>query len=431
MALVLLLPHGSSSAGKNSGQTGTPQNITNITNPLTTIGPSTTSINQSVYTTTVTSGQGNQSFNYTNYIDNLTNTNGQGTTSIFYAYCVGSLTPPFNQSYYSELGPSGAINWTGTSSYPIPFSGGACTSTGSTVYCIGNSQIFANISEKAYYAPITPGGIGTWAATTNYPVPFSSGSCSTYNSYIYCIGTTSSQYSNEVFYAQILPTGLGPWKQTTNYPVKFYGGECNAYNGYIYCVGDTYINVSSLVSHYANSGNSLSANQLFAGGNIPGLNISFDYYAPISSVGVGSWTRMSSTPQPVDGGSCTISNATIYCLGGSSAEEQLGVLSQNATALNQSSGYLSSLFSNDTSASFYASIESNGTVGTWNYSAPYLGQIGGGRCASNGSNIYCIGGLANSQSVYFSQLSNVGVDSWLPTTDYPIPFYFGYCATNA
>ncbi|MDE1865584.1 MAG: hypothetical protein KGH94_03025 [Candidatus Micrarchaeota archaeon] len=460
LLLGLMLSHNTSTGGKNGSQPQ-PYNITNITNPATTIGPTTTG--QS--TTTTTQPQTNQSggFNYSQYIQQQNNQGGSATTTILYVYCVGSPTPYFNQSYYSQISSTGVRRWDSTTGYPIPFLDGACASSGSYVYCLGDSGILFNSkSRQAYYAPISQKGIGTWAQTTSYPTQFNSGSCSIYHGYIYCVGTQNTSNSNKVFYAPVSASGIGTWVQTTSYPTPFYGGQCNAYNGYIYCTGDTYINASALAGHSIGANSTLSssaaaANALSNAATSFLGQISPNYYAQISSSGVGQWKAMPTAPQPLNGGSCTISNATIYCVGGNSASLSLGALFSNYSNINaltntttlansvSASSYaslinasgltamLSSLYSSSASSVFYAPIAANGLIGKWSITAQYPTELQGSQCTSNGRNIFCIGNSYgdNPQQVYYAGLSKNGISGWIPATDYPIPFYSGYCSTNA
>ena len=425
-ALVLLLPHSSSKGVL--GQQGTqPQNASNITSPLTTVGP-TSALNKSITsTTTITSAASNQS--------NSTQYGISNSTTILYVYCVGSPTPPFNQSYYAQLDSTGAENWKSSSSYPVPFLDGSCASNGADIYCVGGSELLPGAQlEQAYYAPVAQGGLGAWLQTSSYPVPFSSGSCTASNGYVYCVGTMNSSDSKDTFYASASSSGLGAWAASTPYPAPFYGGQCNAYNGYIYCMGDTYLNLSASAAYYKSIANTVAGKQQLASGNLPLMNASEDFYAPISPSGIGAWKRISSTPQPVDGGSCSIADSTIFCIGGSSAAAASSSATANYTAFNSmvnATAYVSSLYGNDSSAAFYAPIGANGAVGQWQYTAPYLDLLQGTQCATNSSNIYCIGGINDPQQVVYSPLSpNSGVSDWIPTTEYPIPFYSGYCSTN-
>ena len=172
-----------------------------------------------------------------------------------------------------------------------------------------------------------------------------------------------------------------------------------------------------------------------ANGGVVPLNISNDYYASLSASGVGTWKHLNPTPLPVDGGSCTIANATIYCIGGSAAALAIGGIS-NYTSFNQTyntTAYLSDLYTNQSSAAFYASIASNGQVGNWIYTAPYPTVLQNSGCTSNGADLYCVGGsyTNSTQEVFYSGLSpTFGIEGWLQTSPYPVPFYSNYCSTK-
>ena len=80
-----------------------------------------------------------------------------------------------------------------------------------------------------YYAPISSTGIGTWQATTRYPVRMVGAGCSIYNGYIYCVGTGANPVKNPfnyVYYAPVSSTGIGTWTSTTSYPVSMDYAYC-------------------------------------------------------------------------------------------------------------------------------------------------------------------------------------------------------------
>jgi hypothetical protein len=97
----------------------------------------------------------------------------------------------------------------------------------------------------------------------------------------------------------VAPSALQPahaeaitsWVKTTSYPSSPNDQSCVASDNYIYCVG----------------GFTASAN----GGSLNSV-----YYAPLSSAGIGTWTRTTNYPSPVDSLSCVASGDYIYCVGG-------------------------------------------------------------------------------------------------------------------
>jgi hypothetical protein len=122
-------------------------------------------------------------------------------------------------------------------------------------------------------------------------------SCAIYAGYIYCVGgeDVGATPDNSVYYAPISGGTIGTWTSTTPYPVPVDGHSCAASTGYIYCVG-----------------------------GIPGTGptvYNSVYYAPISSLGVGTWLSATSYPIAITLQSCAVSNQStgnyLYCVGGS------------------------------------------------------------------------------------------------------------------
>jgi len=72
--------------------------------------------------------------------------------------------------------------------------------------------------NQVYYAPVSSTGIGTWQATTSYPVGMTYDGCSIYNGYIYCVGTASTSSANQVYYAPVSSTGIGTWQSNNKLP---------------------------------------------------------------------------------------------------------------------------------------------------------------------------------------------------------------------
>src|SRR5438105_1590344 len=114
--------------------------------------------------------------------------------------------------------------------------------------------------------------LGSWTSTTSYPVR-TNPVCVASGSYLYCLGGASS---NDVKFALISSSGVGSWTATTSYPTAISGESCTTAGGYIYCVSG--INGSL--------------------GPRPTDSV---YYAPLSSSGVGPWTKTTNYPVGVIG----------------------------------------------------------------------------------------------------------------------------------
>jgi N-acetylneuraminic acid mutarotase len=132
------------------------------------------------------------------------------------------------------------------------------------------------------------------------------------------------------------------------------------------------------------------------------------YYAPLSSSGVGQWTKTTSFPVGIRDASCVASGSEVYCVG----------------------GYTPSIIS---AAVYYAPISSSG-VGQWAQTISYPFPVWGQSCAASASEIYCVGGIigpkSNTTAVYSAPLTTTGVGPWTQTTSYPVAAVQESCVTS-
>jgi hypothetical protein len=186
--------------------------------------------------------------------------------------------------------------------------------------------------------------------------------------YIYCVGgnnetdgtNADATPSSSVWFAPLSASGIGTWTLSTAYPTNVYFPSCFAFNGYIYCIGGV-----------DNNNNVVST----------------DYYAALSSSGVGAWTETTAYPLSLDGQSCAISSGYIYCVGGQE---------------NNQNSY--------TNAVYNATISSSG-IGTWKKAANYPQSVET-TCVISSGYLYCIGGFNGSStgetdSTYYAPLSSL------------------------
>lgn len=287
-------------------------------------------------------------------------------TQVFnYVYCMGSddstdgVPPqnPYAQIQYakilgSQLGATpvtsaGVSTWTfGTNPYPVsdfqyPLYAG-CSIYNGYIYCVGGNEV-SGADNLVYSAPITPNSgnptaapsVGSWSPQLSYPVPMVSAGCSTYNGYIYCVGSGESP-NTQVYYASVSSGTVGTWMSTNSYPIPFQGGGCSIYEGYMYCMGSG----DGPINWGASTPSPYDANEV--------------YSAPIlgNGGGIGAWSNTLTTEYPLapywgngnyqDG--CSIYNGYIYCIGWE-----------------------------DGVSEYYAPV-SNGAVGAWTYT----GQVEAG-----------------------------------------------------
>jgi hypothetical protein len=274
----------------------------------------------------------------------------------------------------ASAGPtSGAIGqWVSGPDYPTNASG-SCAASGGDIYCVGGE------TGAVYYAPLSSSGAGPWTTTTAYPTDITGQSCVASQGYVYCVsgidGTQGPRPTNAVYYAPLSPSGgLGAWVRTTDYPAGAIALSCAAANGYVFCVGGA-STVGALESGSA-------------------------FYAAISSSGVGPWAATTRYPSTVDDESCVAFGGFIDCIAGYTA---LGPQAINAT--------------------YYAPVSSAG-IGAWTATTAYPTADYGLSCATVGSRVYCIGGVAGSgdatDAVYYAQLSaSGGIGAWASAASYP------------
>ena len=285
----------------------------------------------------------------------------QCVNSTQYVVCVGGqdiALGPHNGVYTSSavsLTSGNITSWTPDSSlYPRPVYAQACVASSGYIYCVGGSYDDGGDDvNSSYYATLGSNGlVGNWGTTTAYPFPVDSLSCVASSGYIYCVGgymepaglNVTGNLNSFVYFATLSSSGIGKWTQTTAYPSNTFLPSCFANENYIYCLGGI--------------DGSYSAQ-------------STDYYAPLSSAGVGSWT--STQPYLVKelGPACAVSSGYVYCVGG-----------------KVQGGFVNAVY--------YASVTTNG-IGTWTKAANYPDSAST-TCVISSGDIYCVGGLDSSSN---------------------------------
>lgn len=180
-------------------------------------------------------------------------------TSAAYIYCIGGNAEPDgtnatsdlgNSAWYASLSSGGIGTWSRTTSYPQGAFLPACAASDGYVYCIGgvarspsthggvNYFGLSNTQGEVYYAPLSSDGIGTWTATTSYPIQVALPSCVASSGHLYCIGGEQSggADANMVFVAPISASGLGSWHRVNDYPAGILT-TCLASGGNLACLG--------------------------------------------------------------------------------------------------------------------------------------------------------------------------------------------------
>jgi len=217
-----------------------------------------------------------------------------------YIYCVGGgyNGNATNSAYFAKVLGNGQLSgWNATSPYPKNGVLARCTASAGYIYC--SSANPSGAAQPAYYASLSPLGIGNWQPTSNYPGPSFEVSCFSYNSFIYCIIRDDNPTGQlAAYFAPISDAGIGQWTQTKSPPLNIYTTQCALSADHIYCIGGTVRNLN--YSYYTT----------------PILPQNHSYYTQLSSKGMSDWATAPNYPTPTDLQSCLSIGNVIYCIGG-------------------------------------------------------------------------------------------------------------------
>ncbi|HUC14454.1 MAG TPA: hypothetical protein VMS00_08375 [Acidimicrobiales bacterium] len=282
-------------------------------------------------------------------------------------------------------------------------------------------------------AQVPAGAPISWATATSLPAPLYMSTSVAYNGYVYELGgTNASNFQSAVYYAQLNSNGsAGSWTSTTPLPAAIYAATSVVYNGFIYLIG----------------------------GSNRGTWVSTVYYAPINANGtVGSWSATTSLPEALAAATSVVYNGYVYELGGttssnggwpSSTGQQSAVYDAainangtigtwaTTTALPEAlwdatsviyNGYVYELGgqngSTDQSATYYAPINTNGSIGTWATTAALPQAMWAGTSAVYDGYVYALGGYNGSgpqSSVYYAPINANGtIGTWSSSTSLPL-----------
>jgi len=288
-----------------------------------------------------------------------------------YIYCIGGqdANGGARDEVYAAPSTGNITGWAAETPYPQTVNGQSCVDYSGYLYCVGGSYDGAGDDiASSYFAPVsTNGTVGSWSATTQFPIPIDSQSCAASTGFVYCVGgnnetdgsNADSTASNSVWYAPLSSSGIGSWSQTKAYPENVFFTSCLTSGGYIYCLGGVDSNFNP---------------------------VSVSYSAALSSSGVGPWVQTTAYPIQASGQACAVSSGYVYCVGG---EEGQGSY---------------------TGAAYYASV-SSGAIGSWSQAAAYplSSQTD---CVISSGNMYCVGGFDSSSvgendGVYYAPLTRL------------------------
>jgi hypothetical protein len=137
-----------------------------------------------------------------------------------------------------------------------------------------------------------------WSATTNYPfgVNFGANSCVTDSDYVYCVGgfdsfeVSNANYLDSVYFAPISSSGVGTWKATSDFPLSGYSVCVTDTFGYLYCLGTEITEPNPVTNFYYTQVYTCTGDDvLCADLNITLSNLHFDNCPPICTIPQGDY----------------------------------------------------------------------------------------------------------------------------------------------
>ncbi len=367
-------------------------------NTLVAINVTTSSVNYGSMAPSSTTGLVNQTVSVQNVGNVSSSIGAKGTAMTFGSYVIGTSTQHYASSTFNFGGSEGVLSdtnttisgitmlprislvndlgaWT-TNANALPY---AIQQHDATTYYNGYLYVLGgSVTSTVIYAPINSNGsVGTWSYTTAMPAFRYDFSAVAYNGYLYAIAgqTTGNTATSSVIYAPMNSNGtIGSWLEAGAMPYSIYQHRSVIVNGYIYSAGGD--------------------NEIISG-------TSTVSYAPINSNGtLGSWAITTALPTVRFRYSMAASGNFLYAIGG----------------MVETTGSIV------TSSVLYAPINSNGTVGTWNYTTALSTKNIDSLAATNNGYLYVIGGaiLATAlptSTVSYALINSTGsIGSWTDTT---------------
>ncbi|HVV66665.1 MAG TPA: hypothetical protein VHB72_01160, partial [Candidatus Saccharimonadales bacterium] len=289
--------------------------------------------------------------------------------SVNAASATGSYQLNIGNAIYGDLS-TGAVTLQNSSDSTSAFQ--VQNAASDTMLQVDTNDLTVSIGGAAALPPGGGGTVGTWSSTTSLPTALFGATSIAYNGYIYEMGGTTNGTSgvSTVYYAPINSDGsLGSWNTTTALPTALFNATSVEYNGYVYVIGGTNGSSDQSTVYYAQlnsngtisswntttalpvglelAGSVLNNNYIeVVGGGSAGTGQTAVYYVQINSNGtIGSWNTTTALPGARAAAVTVANNGYIYEQGGSTTPVCATV---------------------PTTTTYYAVMNSNGTVGSWN-----------------------------------------------------------------
>ena len=257
---------------------------------------------------------------------------------------------PWRQQYYFNNTQSGdIIGWIEAPSLPTNLTWFQVIVTKNTVYLIGGGSSWNNVFNTVYKAPINSDGtLGAWETDNPFPTPLSHSSVIVTKNRVYLLGGYNGNTAlNTVYTATINNDGtLSAWTTSDPLPSTLYGSQAIVTKNRVYLLGG------------------------FSGGG--GSTV---YTAPINSDGtLGTWTTSTPLPVVLAHSSAIVTKDRVYLLSGMSG-------------------------GNNLNKAFTASINSDGTLGSWDIINNLPFALRYPQTVVTKNNVYLLGGYTGSSGI--------------------------------
>ena len=402
-----------------------------------------------------------------------------------YMYILGGRsdgTTYLNDVQYAAINSDGSLGtWSTTSSFTTARYNSDATVYEGYIYIMGGNDTTSSVLNDVQYAAVKADGtLGSWASTSSFTNARTGLSTVAYNGFLYMLaGMYSGTYYNDVQYAAIKADGtISAWVATTSFTTGRYSAAVTVYNGYIYIMGGknsgaTYYNDVQYspmhssgtlgpwitTSSFSNSRSGLSAlsdsGYLFLLGGINGSTYYNDIqYAKINGAGeIGGETSATITSLGSRNNPCVVTyNGYIYSIGGYDGtnasttvyRSTIDASTGNTGSWSTTSALGTAAYSmgcgiydqtvyvfggTTTGGTFtddiqYASINSNGTLGTWTTdTTPLPETVGNHQAGIYNGYVYVpintsSGGGSATNSIVYAAIDTDGsiVNTWTTET---------------
>lgn len=371
-----------------------------------------------------------------------------------------------NTVYTAAINTDGTLgSWTIGTSLPGVITHSTSVVTKNCIYILGGYT--TTYSSTVYYASINVDGtIGTWVTGSSLPGIVTGSSVIITNSKIYLLGTrTSSSTITSAVYVGNFSGGLNDYSNyyednVNNYLMPGSGRPWqqqyqfnNSQNGDI----TGWSNSGSLPAALSASQAIVTKNRVYLLGGINSSenNVSTVYTAPINSDGtLGAWTTTTSLPDVVSRAQAVVTKNRVYLMGGhrnsaivstvytapinsdgtlgawTTSSNLPGNLALSTSIVTKNRVYLlggSTNASTGTSTVYTASINTDGTLGTWTTATSLPGSLGWSQAVVTKNRVYLLGGWTSLavSTVYTAPINSDGnIGTWSTGTALPAALHW-------